>query len=259
MITFAALVPHPPESIPGIGQQKEIDALKKTMLSFEKLRIALEHSAPDTIIIISPHAPLEPYSFVVNSDSLLKGSFMEFGLDRDMTFKNDIEIVENISFSTLTNEIESHLHANFLDHGALIPLFHFTKNIKPNLVHLSFSLLGMEQHFHYGELLGKIFSNTPKRIAIIASGDLSHRLLPSSPAGYSPRAKFFDQRIIEYLHSSDLALIKGLHQEYIEEAAECGLRSFLIAMGAVHSQNYKFELLSYEYPFGVGYVAARLI
>jgi aromatic ring-opening dioxygenase LigB subunit len=259
MIVFAAIVPHPPISIEGIGKKEDIAAIRKTLASFSKLRKDLEKIKPDVVVIISPHAPIEPYDFVINSADKLVGNFNDFNLDKSYEFKNDIGLIDLIEYAAESNELLVNLHPHLVDHGALIPACHLLKNINPNIVHLSFSLLNFQTHYLYGEVIGHIFENSSKRIAIIASGDLSHRLLPTSPAGYFSGAKFFDQRLIESLGKNDLPSILHLREEYIHDAAECGVRSFLIMLGVIKIKKYKFKLLSYEYPFGIGYLVARFI
>jgi len=44
----------------------------------------------------------------------------------------------------------------------------------------------------------------------------------------------------------------------VEEAGECGLRSFVIALGMLDGNSFKSEIISYEGPFGVGYLVAAL-
>jgi aromatic ring-opening dioxygenase LigB subunit len=259
MLVFGAIMPHPPVSVPGIGNQEEIEKLKKTLNAFEILREGLENARPDIVVVISPHAKLEPYSFVVNSETPLRGSLQQFGIDQVFDFKNDLDIAEQIVYACNSNEIPAHLHPGLLDHGALIPLYHLMKNIHPHVVHLSFSMMNFQMHCRYGDLLGKIFDSTPKRIAVIASGDLSHKLNPNAPAGFSERAKFFDQQILESLGCKNYSVIIGMQESFIEEMAECGLRSIVILMCILQGKDYTFNLLSYEGPFGIGYLTARLL
>ncbi len=259
MIVFAAIVPHPPFSVPGIGSKEEKNKLKKTIAAFEELRVGLEKAKPDTVIIISPHGRMEDYHFVINSESMLKGGYAEFGLDRVLEFKNDMDIASQIDYCGELIDHFIHLHGSFLDYGSLIPLDHLLKNIKPNVVHLSFSLLSYGKHYTYGELMSNSLRKSPKRIAIIASGELSHRLTPDAPVSYSPKAKFFDYWVMEYLVNNDIKALINMEKNVVEDAAECGLRSFLIMLGAIYQEKYKFNTLSYESPFGVGYLIARLI
>jgi len=261
MIVFAAIMPHPPESIPGIGKAENFKTIKKTMDSFEQLRLGLEKVDPELIIIISPHAHMEQYSFVINSASELTGSFMKFGLNEVCSYVNDTEIADKLKFtcSMSVNDFPVYLHPDFLDYGALIPLYHITKNIKPKIVHLSFSLMDYKFHYRYGEIIKKVIDESGKRVAIIASGDLSHRLTINAPAGFSPKAKKFDRDVIHFLGSDDITGIMNFDQEVIAEVAECGMRSIIILLGILHDTPYKFELLSYESPLGIGYLTARLV
>lgn len=259
MIVFAALVPHPPFSVPGIGTAKEKARMEKTLRAIEELRVDLERSQPDTVIIISPHALMEEYHFVVNSANVLEGDYGEFGLRKKMKFENDSEIFRGIEYSCEMIEMFLHKHPSKLDYGALIPLDHLLKNIQPRVVHLSFSLLSYDKHYEYGALISNTLRATPKRIAVIASGELSHRLAPGSPAGYSPSAKLFDYWILEHLASNDFKALIDMEKEVVEDAAECGLRSILVMLGCIYQEKYEFNLLSYESPFGVGYLTARFI
>ena len=259
MITFAAITPHPPIIIPGIGQQEDLKKAEKTVESMKKLGKNLEKINPDTILIISPHAPLRPDCFMVNSASKLKGSLANFGLKDSFVFENNLKIIEAMEKRGKIDKISLCFGEEFLDHGALVPLHYLTKKIKPRLVHLAFSLLNPATHLEYGKMIGRICAESSEKIAVIASGDLSHRLSRNAPAGYSPRGKIFDNLLKELLSSKDTSGILNLDKELVEEAGECGLRSIMILLGILEKQNYKFKLLSYEAPFGVGYMVARLI
>ncbi|KKU53130.1 MAG: Extradiol ring-cleavage dioxygenase, class III enzyme, subunit B [Candidatus Moranbacteria bacterium GW2011_GWE2_47_10] len=259
MIVFASIVPHPPFGVPGIGTAEDKAGIKKTLEAFEEIRDGLERANPDTVVVISPHGQMEEFNFVINSDPNPRGSFAEFGLDEVLEFENDLEIVNGIKYCCEMIELPAHLHAHFLDYGALVPLKLLLKNIKPHVVHLSFAMLDYDRHYEYGELMSNPLRNSKKRIAIIASGELSHRLTPEAPAGFSPRAKFFDHWIIEYLANNDIKALTGMEKEAVEDAAECGLRSILIMLGSVYQEKYGFNLVSYESTLGVGYLVARFL
>ena len=268
MIVFAAIVPHPPLSVSEIGTDEDRKKLKKTLNSFEQIRKGLEKSQPDTIIVISPHGKMKDFSFLVNSALDLSGDFFQFGFEKNFYYKNDMEIVDKLIFACRSNNIPIDSHEDPIDYGTLIPLYHLTKNIDPKIVHISFSLLGYDRHYFFGELIRRVCEDAKtnkkeikveKRVAIIASADLSHRLSKSAPLGYSLSAKFFDQKIIELLSGDSVQRLVGFRDEVIKDAAECGFRSILILLGAINKKNYKFHLLSYESPFGIGHLTARFI
>ena len=90
----------------------------------------------------------------------------------------------------------------------------------------------------------------------VASGDLSHRLQPGAPAGYDPRGAEFDAQVVELLARATSTVSSRLDPDLVRRAGECGLRSF-IALGAfLGGETAPARVLSYEGPFGVGYLVA---
>ncbi|MCJ7829474.1 AmmeMemoRadiSam system protein A, partial [Patescibacteria group bacterium] len=100
-----------------------------------------------------------------------------------------------------------------------------------------------------------------KRVAWIASGDMSHRLKENGPYGFDPAGPKFDQEFIRLLKAKNIQGILNLPERLIEEAGECGLRSFCLLLGALEASKTKWqsEILSYEGPFGVGYLVTQFI
>ncbi len=97
-----------------------------------------------------------------------------------------------------------------------------------------------------------------RRCALIASGDLSHRLKEDGPYGFHPDGPKFDQKLIESLKNKDTKTFLKLGEEF-PHAGECGLRSFSFLLGILEAEKlgWKPEILSYEGPFGVGYLVAN--
>lgn len=259
MICFAAITPHPPIIVPGIGKTEDLKLVQGTILALDRLAQDLEGSKPDTVIIVSPHAPFSPDFFGINSVDNLIGDLSDFGLYDEFNFENDLEIAENIRNASSEKKINVQFYESDLDHGALVPLYYLMEDTKAKLVHLSFSGLDFKTHERYGEIIGQVIEDSAKRVAIIASGDLSHRLIPSAPAGYSPKGKEFDQKLIELLKAKREKDILDIDIDIVDQAGECGLRSVIMLLGMIRSKEWNFDLLSYEGPFGVGYMVARLV
>ena len=145
-----------------------------------------------------------------------------------------------------------------IDHGAGVPLYYLTSHLKKiPIVPLSYSFLDYAKHLEFGKLLKKVIAESSLRIAVVSSGDMSHCLTKDAPAPYSPKGQEFDNKLLELVKNKDYQNIIKLNSEFIEEAAECGLRSFLILFGILAEYNYDTEILSYEGPFGVGYLVAN--
>jgi AmmeMemoRadiSam system protein B len=126
------------------------------------------------------------------------------------------------------------------------------------LIPMHYSLLDNVSHFEFGKSIKDLAMDSDKRIAVIASGDLSHCLTDKAPLPFNAAGKEFDEKIMELLKAGDSQSIVNMDTKLVEKAGECGFRSILILLGVLNNFNYKTEILSYEAPFGVGYLVANL-
>ncbi len=256
MLIFAAISPHPPVLIPNIGKNN-LNEITKTKNSLEYLNEELYSLKPDTIIIISPHGIIQEDIFTVQVNDKYYGDFQSFGdFETKFEFKSDISFINKIKIRAEKKNLPIQLiHKTSLDHGALVPLYYLTKNIPDvKIVPISFSMLDYQDHFEFGRYLKKTIGRSNKRIALIASGDLSHALTENAPAPYSPKGEIFDKKIIQILEKKDYGKLLTMDENLIKEAKECGLRSFTILSGVLNEIEHEAKLLSYENPFGVGYL-----
>jgi len=129
------------------------------------------------------------------------------------------------------------------------------KNIMPILT----TNASAQQHFEWGKNFYSKLQNQKLKIAFIASGDLSHCLKESGPYGFNPDGPKFDKKLTELLKAKDIKNILKLN-DLFPEAGECGLRSFCFLLGVVETskKDWAANILSYEGPFGVGYLVADL-
>lgn len=264
MLKFASICPHPPIIIPNIGGA-ELSKVKKTVQAMKKLADDFAAIQPETTIIISPHGPIQLNKMTINNAERMVSDFWQFGdyQTAKMVFENDLEIINKIKQEAEKNKIPLDLiKIPQLDHGAGVPLYYLSKQWQSKIVPIAFSFLDLQTHFEFGKVIGRASQdNLKQKIALVASGDLSHRITAEAPAGYSPVGKEFDEKLIKLLKNNDIQGILNLEPEFIEEAGECGLRSIIILLGALSiiKPLPKFQLLSYEAPFGVGYLVARFI
>ena len=78
------------------------------------------------------------------------------------------------------------------------------------------------------------------------------------PYGFHPQGPKFDEELVESLKKKDIENILKLDDKY-PEAGECGLRSFCFLLGMLEESkiDWQPEILSYEGPWGVGYLVAN--
>ena len=145
------------------------------------------------------------------------------------------------------------------DWGFNVPLHFLTKDVHGIEVkaHLT-DLESPQVHFNRGKELIKNLKDI-KKLAWVASGDMSHRLKEDGPYGLHPSGPRFDKKFIKLLKKKDIGGILNLDPKLVDEAGECGLRSFCQLLGALEEAkvNWQPEILSYEAPFGVGYLVAN--
>lgn len=262
-----ALLPHPPIMVPEVGKG-ELNKIRRTVQAAEQAAQKLMDYNPHTIVIITPHAPVFKDAAGINVYPRLKGSLASFGVPEvSLGFETDGLLVRNIlrkaerlgvSLVELTDDLaKTYRFSLQLDHGAIVPLYYLHKaGFKGQLVHLSMGMLPYEEMYTFGKAVQAAIAMSDKRVAVIASGDLSHRLTPDAPAGYSPRGVEFDQMLIKAVAELDAKTILHMDPDLVEEAGECGLRPVCFLMGVVGGIEAKAEVLSYEGPFGVGYAVA---
>jgi len=146
-----------------------------------------------------------------------------------------------------------------LDHGTAVPLYFLQRNgWQGRVIALGYSFLSKEDHVRFGKCIRQAIEKIGRRVAFIASGDLSHRLRRDAPAGYNPDAHLFDEEVLEAIRSCSTSRIVDIDQEMRRMAGECGYRSMLVAIGVAQGGTQNCEVISYEAPFGVGYLVAQL-
>ena len=79
---------------------------------------------------------------------------------------------------------------------------------------------------------------------------------PDAPAGYHPRAVEFDRALTDLVAAGRLDAIGDIDPELRELAAEDAADSSQLAAAAIGYRPHGAEVISYEHPFGVGYLVA---
>lgn len=262
------IMPHPPIMVHEIGRGDETE-IEDTINSAQNIANEIESLKPDTIVIlVPPHGPAFGDAMSINTDAILKGSFSNFGVpDLKFEFENNLKLADIIMGKAAQNGIsvapidanisKKYRISNNLDHGSLVPLYFISKKYKVfKIVHITYGILSNEEIYKFGRLVRDAIEQSGCNAVFIASGDLSHRLIPGAPAGFSPKGKEFDAKIVEILKKPDVDEIMNMDRELVESAGECGYRSIIAAMGTLDGMDVTGEVLSYEGPFGVGYCMA---
>ncbi len=254
-LVFAALAPHPPLLIPSIGRE-HARLLEKTSAAFAHLAMSFAAAAPETILVISPHLTMMPETFIINHAPRYATHFLEFGdFSKPREFLADSLLVERVRHEArragqkIITVSDAHL-----DYASGVPLSLIpAPGARAAAAIISPTLGGAKQQFEFGQAVKEALMKTRRRIAVICSADLSHRLSSDTPYGFSKHAKDFDDSMISNLSSGNASPILQMDPEMVEEAHACGYAPACMLMGILDRMDCKPEVLSYESPFGVGY------
>lgn len=257
-------MPHPPIIVPEVGRGEE-KKIKATSDAFDKAAAEIASTDSDTIIIITPHGPVFSDAVALSCDKSIKGNLGKFNAPQ-VSFNQEINMTliekimdlaqdEGIFTAKITKSSAKRYGIDYeLDHGTMVPLYFINNKLfKYKLVHITYGMLSKLQLYKFGMCIRKAVEESDTKAVFIASGDLSHKLSDDGPYGYSPEGEAFDKEIISLLEEGDVPGVFNMDCSIVEKAAECGLRSFYIMLGAMNGYNIKGHLLSYEGTFGVGY------
>jgi AmmeMemoRadiSam system protein B len=256
--------------VPEVGGA-ELSNVESTVQSMRAVRAKTAAFAPDTIVLLSPHAPMSSRKMGVSLASAYEGDLARFGAPESVI---GVDADEALARRLLERAGESDVpvvatalpgETVDLDHGSVVPLLYLLGDLaRPcRLVLLSFSLLDLPEHARFGAIVGEVLLDTPQRVLYVASSDLSHRLKPGAPAGFDARGAEFDRQIADTFAAGDWRGMLSIDPDLAEAAGECGYRSLAVLSGVVAAAQASGaqtdnHLLSYEGPFGVGYLVGEV-
>ncbi len=251
------MVPHPPLIIPEIGRGEE-KKIQATVDSYHEAGRRIACLKPETIVLLTPHQVMYADYFHISPGKSARGDFSQFRAGQvRIEAEYDTEFVENLCKLAEACGLPAGIlgeRERRLDHGAMVPLYfvnQYWRNYK--LVRIGLSGLSFTDHYELGQRIRETAGVLDRNAVVIASGDLSHRLLTEGPYGYRAEGSEYDSCIMDVMGKGEFGRLFDFSGDFCEKAGECGHRSFLIMAGALDRSKVSVTRLSYEGPFGVGY------
>lgn len=258
-IIAAYMVPHPPMIVPQIGRGSE-KQVAATTRAYEQIADEIARLRPETIVITSPHSIMYSDYFHISPGRKAGGSFVRFGVP-EVRFDEqyDVELREEICAladqagfpaGTLGEQDPQ------LDHGCMVPLYFIRKAYEPmdfNILRIGLSGLPLTDHYRLGQMIRQAADALDRRVVLVASGDLSHKLQDYGPYGFAPEGPQYDARIMDVCARAAFDELFDFSEAFCDKAAECGHRSFVIMAGALDGMEVEAKQLSHEDVTGVGY------
>ncbi|NCC67035.1 MAG: AmmeMemoRadiSam system protein A [Clostridia bacterium] len=259
-ILNAIMVPHPPLIIPAVGRGEEKE-IKVTVDAYLTASRFIAESVPDTIVLTTPHSVMYADWFHISPGGGASGSFSQFRAPEvRISASYDAELADALCRMARVEKFPAGIDGEKspeLDHATMIPLY-FLKQAYggsqvPPIVRIGLSGLPLTEHYRLGMMIRDAAEKLGRRISLIASGDLSHRLKQDGPYGFRAEGPAYDKRIMDVMHRAAFGELFDFSDVFCDSAGECGHRSFTIMAGCFDGQAVTARELSYEGPFGVGY------
>ncbi len=256
---FCGLLPHPPIVVPEVGRER-LDGCRSTVEACRDFARRMMTSRPDRLFMVSPHSPRQGRAFGLWAGDRLTGDLGRFGASGSaVDLPNDPQMIAALERAAGDHGLTTwSIPPEPLDHGAVVPLWF--------LVEAGWSgptcLASLPWHATpatmdaFGRALAQAGGRLDGRAALVASGDMSHRCKPDAPAGFHPRAVEFDHALTDLVAGDRLDEIGSIDAELRELAAEDAADSSQIVAAAIGYRPHGAEVISYEHPFGVGYLVA---
>ncbi len=224
----------------------------------ERVAEHIANIAPDTIIITSPHSVMYADYFHISPGTGSAGDFARFGAPQvSFDVDYDTEFVERLEKLLKQNKFPAGTQGERereLDHGTMVPLYFIRKHYKEGkIIRIGLSGLPLADHYKLGMFIKQVAEELGRNAVFVASGDLSHKLQDYGPYGFDPAGPVYDKRIMEAASKADFGGMLEFDEDFLDKAAECGHRSFVIMAGAFDGVDVKPEVLSHQDVTGVGY------
>ncbi len=252
-------MPHPPIVVPDVGRGRvaQCQGTHDACVEFAERLVA---SQPERLFLVSPHAPRHGGAFGLWAGRRLQGDLGEFGAPgAAVDLPNDEQTALHLHDAARALGIRATpIPAKQLDHGSSVPLWFLTQAGWDGLTCIA-SLpweSAPETLQTFGTAVAMALGRSPGSSALVASGDMTHRAKPGAPAGYHKRAVDFDHTLAKLVREGRLDQIAEIDRALRELATEDAADPSMVVVAALGHQPHGNEVLSYEHPFGVGYMVA---
>jgi hypothetical protein len=242
-----ALVPHAPLLLPEVSGEEisgETGPIREVLAT-----IAFDDV--DLVVVLSPHAA------ETGVYSTVAGSLDDFGVPGvKLQRQTDAGVVD-----ALTATWDKPTVRDRVDHGVLLPLMLLgtadTPVVAAGLSEVDGGLgsfeRAMDDAASFARAIGEL--SNEMRILLAVSAQTSCALTPRAPLTERAEAKPAEAAVIDAL-SGDPAALRGSLEELWKRGGSCSPAT-LAVYGDVFGGRAS-EVLAYQYPFGVGYVVARV-
>lgn len=272
-LAFACIAPHGGITLPILAGSQAYRATG-TRLALEKLAQMMAESAPETIVVITPHGHRVDGAFSLLNNRRVRGSLdaEEGGNANSITLGFEVDQELNLAIRDAARALsvpvarigyavpDEPAFVQELDWGALIPLWFMGALLSPQprvvIACPDRGNLPWEIFPLFGQAISQAARTTGRRIALIASADMGHAHDPEGPYGFHTASAEFDAAVQQAIRDQDLGRLLTFDLEWVGQAATDAFGQVLNLHGAIAGTDMRGELLSYEVPTYFGMICA---
>jgi aromatic ring-opening dioxygenase LigB subunit len=267
-VVFGCIAPHGWTLVPLFGAP-DSQALSNTRAALAELGRRVAAAQPQTIVVVEPHGLLVERSIALLDSAAVAGGTrgperegatphgfsMRFAVDRPLVAAIADEAQANgVPVLRLRNSLEVLPLA--VEYGTLVPLWFLGSVPQIELVVATIDRGVSRDHcLGLGRAIRAASERTGRRVALVASADLSHAHGADGPFGYDPAATDVDAAIVEAARAGALERLREL-EPALARRAMAELTPVLALAGALEVAGFRGEVLSYEVPSYYGMACA---
>jgi AmmeMemoRadiSam system protein A len=236
-IKFACISPHPPIIVREVGKGREQE-VQSTIAALEQVAGDVAAHRPETVVLMATHGPMNPGAFVLLTASAAEGDFARWGAPQvTFRFDTDPELIGAIRSEAEQAELPLDTPSRWdggLDWSVTVPLYYLRCGMADvPLTPMNVSFLSARKHFQLGQAVRRAIDRVGRRAVVVASAD-------------------------EAVASWDAEALLTMDEAFRDKAGEDAVASISFLMGALDGVPVRPRVLSYEGPFGVGYMVAAI-
>jgi 4,5-DOPA dioxygenase extradiol len=251
-LVYGAYVPNAPNLIdPSVFG----GAGASTVASLRKIDL-LHRFRPDAIVVVTPHWQ-SPHGFLVQGSASPRQIYDFSGFPPSLSSvryrpPGDPDLARALVQEGHDLGVAVELTEDWgLDHGAWAPLLHLAPGGATPVVPVSIGSGGPDEHVRWGEAIGRVAHAHDRRIAVVGTGSILHRLDRfGSGAGFWPQGAEAEAEVVRRTLAHDITGLTGLDRSLWELLAPEGrLGPLFVVLGAV-GKTSKARLVSTDQVFG---------
>jgi len=249
MLVGAFFVPTTPALTPEVGRGREREAVR-TVAALRRAGRLVRGLAPDALVVITAGDDEAPRVLVPNGPGLRRPFEPLDAPELALTDPLDASLAKAIAGEARQPATDP---MSVWPTEALTALFFLSTAASIPTAGVSVPRADPAAAVALGRAIAGA-SARRRQVVAVAAGELYSRLFPGAAGGFYPDAADFDQAVLRALGARDVEALAALFDPRNEAGAD-GLAP-LTALMATMDEGWASEVLSYEFPFGIGYVVA---